>query len=111
MSNETSMDKEAMFAFADEITDDWALNHNVVYMLEEDGLIIYTGMMIDWRVQLTNKGCKAAKMGLKRYLKHLDRIEKLAVYEKMSAFTSAIVSIISMIITIILTIINAKLAL
>lgn len=100
-----------MLAFADEQTDDWALNHDVVYMLEEDNLITYNGMMVDWRVQLTNKGCKAAKMGLKRYLKHLDRMEKLAEYEKFSAFTSAVVSIISMIITIILTIVNAKLTL
>ena len=100
-----------MLAFADEQTDDWALNRDVVYMLEENDLITFNGMMVNWRVQLTNKGCKAAKMGLKRYLKHQDRMEKLAEHEKFSAFTSAVVSIISMIITIILTIVNAKLTL
>lgn len=108
--NECSMDKEAMFAFADEQTDDWALNQNVAYMLEEDELIVYTGIMVGWRVQLTNKGCKAAKMGLNKYLKRLAIVEKLTVCEKFSTFASATVGVISMIITIIFTIITARLA-
>ena len=56
MNNETSMPKDAIMGFADNMANDWTLENDVLYMLEEDELITYTGN-IGWRMQLTNKGC------------------------------------------------------
>lgn len=64
-------------------------------MLEIDGLIVYTGDY-DWRVQLTDKGCKAAQMGLLRYLKRQKLIEKMKEYKLFVGIASAIVSFVSM---------------
>lgn len=61
-SNETAMVRESMLAYVDELSDDRVLANDVVTMLEIDGLIVYTGDY-DWRVQLTDKGCKLNKWG------------------------------------------------
>ena len=82
------------------------LANDVVAMLEEDGLITYTGDY-DWRVQLTSQGCKAAKMGLAKYLKHLDLIDRLKEYKLYINIVCTAITIVSMFVTIILTILNA----
>lgn len=95
-----------MLAFVDELSEnDRVLANDVVSMLEEDGLITYTGNY-DWRVQLTSQGCKAAKMGLDKYLKHLDLIGKLKEYKLYINIVCTAITIVSMFITIILTILN-----
>lgn len=61
----------------------------------------------NWRVQLTDKGCKAAQMGLARYLKRQTLMEKLKEYKLFVGIASATVSFVSMLITLALTIYNA----
>lgn len=107
LANESAMVKNEMLAFVDELSeDDRMLANDVVSMLEEDGLITYTGNY-DWRVQLTSQGCKAAKMGLDKYLKHLDLIDKLKEYKLYINIVCTAITIVSMFVTIILTILNA----
>lgn len=106
LSNETAMVRESMLAYVDELSDDRVLANDVVTMLEIDGLIVYTGDY-DWRVQLTDKGCKAAQMGLARYLKRKKLMEKLKEYKLFVGIASATVSFVSMLITLALTIYNA----
>lgn len=106
LANETAMVREAMLAYVDELSDDRVLANDVVTMLEIDGLIVYTGDY-DWRAQLTDKGCKAAQMGLARYLKRKKLMEKLKEYKLLVGIASATVSFVSMLITLALTIYNA----
>ena len=106
LSNETAMVRESMLAYVDELSDDRVLANDVVTMLEIDGLIVYTGDY-DWRVQLTDKGCKAAQMGLARYLKRQKLMEKLKEYKLFVGIASATISFVSMLITLALTIYNA----
>ena len=106
LSNETAMVRESMLAYVDELSDDRVLANDVVTMLEIDGLIVYTGDY-DWRVQLTDKGCKAAQMGLARYLKRQTLMEKLKEYKLFVGIARATVSFVSMLITLALTIYNA----
>jgi hypothetical protein len=107
LANESAMVKNEMLAFVDELSeDDRMLANDVVSMLEEDGLITYTGNY-DWRVQLTSQGCKAAKMGLDKYLKHLELIDKLKEYKLYINIVCTAITIVSMFVTIILTILNA----
>jgi hypothetical protein len=107
LANESAMVNNEMLAFVDELSeDDRMLANDVVSMLEEDGLITYTGNY-DWRVQLTSQGCKAAKMGLDKYLKHLDLIDKLKEYKLYINIVCTAITIVSMFVTIILTILNA----
>lgn len=107
LANESAMVKNEMLAFVDELSeDDRMLANDVVSMLEEDGLITYTGNY-DWRAQLTSQGCKAAKMGLGKYLKHLELIDKLKEYKLYINIVCTAITIISMFVTIILTILNA----
>ena len=106
LANETSMTRDSMLAYVDELSDDRVVANDVVTMLEIDGLIVYTGDY-DWRVQLTSQGCKAAKMGLLRYLKRQKLIEKMKEYKLFVGIASAIVSFVSMLITLALTIYNA----
>lgn len=68
--------------------------------------ITYTGN-IGWRMQLTNKGCKAAKMGLSQYLKHQDLMDRLNEYKLYINLVCTFITIVSMIITIALTVVNA----
>ena len=105
-NNETSMPKDAIMGFADNMANDWTLENDVLYMLEEDELITYTGN-IGWRMQLTNKGCKAAKMGLSQYLKHQDLMDRLNEYKLYINLVCTFITIVSMIITIVLTVVNA----
>lgn len=106
LANETSMTRDSMLGYVDELSDDRVVANDVVTMLEIDGLIVYTGDY-DWRVQLTDKGCKAAQMGLLRYLKRQKLIEKMKEYKLFVGIASAIVSFVSMLITLALTIYNA----
>lgn len=106
LANETSMTRDLMLAYVDELSDDRVVANDVVTMLEIDGLIVYTGDY-DWRVQLTDKGCKAAQMGLLRYLKRQKLIENMKEYKLFVGIASAIVSFVSMLITLALTIYNA----
>lgn len=107
LANESAMVKNEMLAFVDELSeDDRMLANDVVSMLEEDGLITYTGNY-DWRVQLTSQGCKAAKMGLDKYLKHLELTDKLKEYKLYINIVCTAITIVSMFVTIILTILNA----
>ena len=106
LANETSMTRDSMLAYVDELSDDRVVANDVVSMLEEDGLITYTGNY-DWRVQLTSQGCKAAKMGLGKYLKHLELIDKLKEYKLYINIVCTAITIVSMFVTIILTILNA----
>ena len=106
LANETSMTRDSMLAYVDELSDDRVVANDVVSMLEEDGLITYTGNY-DWRVQLTSQGCKAAKMGLDKYLKHLELIDKLKEYKLYINIVCTAITIVSMFVTIILTILNA----
>ena len=107
LANESAMVKNEMLAFVDELSEDYRmLANDVVSMLEEDGLITYTGNY-DWRVQLTSQGCKAAKMGLDKYLKHLELIDKLKEYKLYINIVCTAITIVSMFVTIILTILNA----
>lgn len=106
LANETAMVRESMLSYVDELSDDRVLANDVVTMLEIDGLIVYTGDY-DWRVQLTDKGCKAAQMGLARYLKRQRLMEKLKEYKLLVGIASATVSFVSMLITLALTIYNA----
>ena len=106
LANESAMVNNEMLALVDELSeDDRMLANDVVSMLEEDGLITYTGNY-DWRVQLTSQGCKAAKMGLGKYLKHLGLIDKLKEYKLYINIVCTAITIVSMFITIILTILN-----
>ena len=106
LANETSMTRDLMLAYVDELSDDRVVANDVVTMLEIDGLIVYTGDY-DWRAQLTDKGCKAAQMGLARYLKRQKLMEKLKEYKLFVGIASATVSFVSMLITLALTIYNA----
>lgn len=106
LANETSMTRDSMLAYVDELSDDRVVANDVVTMLEIDGLIVYTGDY-DWRVQLTDKGCKAAQMGLDKYLKHLELIDKLKEYKLYINIVCTAITIVSMFVTIILTILNA----
>lgn len=107
LANESAMVNNEMLALVDELSeDDRMLANDVVSMLEEDGLITYTGNY-NWRVQLTSQGCKAAKMGLEKYLKHLDLIDKLKEYKLYINIVCTAITIVSMFVTIILTILNA----
>ena len=106
LANETSMTRDSMLGYVDELSDDRVVANDVVTMLEIDGLIVYTGDY-DWRVQLTDKGCKAAQMGLLRYIKRQKLIEKMKEYKLFVGIASAIVSFVSMLITLALTIYNA----
>lgn len=106
LANETSMTRDSMLAYVDELSDDRVVANDVVTMLEIDGLIVYTGDY-DWMVQLTSQGCKAAKMGLGKYLKHLGLIDKLKEYKLYINIVCTAITIVSMFITIILTILNA----
>lgn len=104
---ESALVNNEMLAFVDELSEgDRMLANDVVAMLEEDGLITYTGDY-DWRVQLTSQGCKAAKMGLAKYLKHLDLIDRLKEYKLYINIVCTAITIVSMFVTIILTILNA----
>ena len=106
LANESAMVNNEMLAFVDELSEnDRVLANDVVSMLEEDGLITYTGNY-DWRVKLTSQGCKAAKMGLDKYLKHLDLIGKLKEYKLYINIVCTAITTVSMFITIILTILN-----
>lgn len=49
LANETSMTRDSMLAYVDELSDDRVVANDVVTMLEIDGLIVYTGDY-DWRV-------------------------------------------------------------
>lgn len=106
LANETSMTRDSMLGYVDELSDDRVVANDVVTMLEIDGLIVYTGDY-DWRVQLTDNGCKAAQMGLLRYIKRQKLIEKMKEYKLFVGIACAIVSFVSMLITLALTIYNA----
>lgn len=107
LKNEASLERNHFLGYVDDLAEeDRVLVNDVVYMLEEDELITYTGDGA-WRIQLTSKGCKAAQAGLSKYLKHIDFIDRLKEYKLYINIICTAITIVSMFVTIVLTILNA----